>query len=532
MKKYITILLSLLIIAGVVFLSCNKEVIINNDENNNLFILKSGNDSLMNDSVVQLMLAELDDYNIQIKNNILQFETAIDFNAIINILHKYDSLVQEKNDYPRYPALYAFEQHYGFSSLRSEIEEDVCRIEDNEGLTEINDPDNFYVANPFFRTLLTPTCDIIVHDTIYIILDGYSLSIIDYDFVALEETHNYVETFGATRGGAFANLLGSVQYVIKSACFAEFSFNFDSSNANKVYFDNASYGDLLTYSWNFGDGSYISTETNPIHTYTASGTYVVILEVFTPSGIADDEGNILPPVFCNFIEKSINVGSCTANFTFIESEDMNGRYHFTNTSYSILGTITGYNWSFGDGSTSTDENPVHDFINGSQSVTLTVSTSLTPACTDSYNRTFTVFNSETCCKWWEREKLKYVYYDNNERRIKLVFSMRNLPFWHMIYAKTTNYKKKSSGNGYRLNRADEMITGIGGKIWNWDCDTYITFGPIEDSESNSYWTDAHIYLFSTWVKLRKNSAVSSYYVKDNNCIINDVGLHLHDDDCD
>ena len=32
----------------------------------------------------------------------------------------------------------------------------------------------------------------------------------------------------------------------------------------------------MTYTWDFGDGS-VSTDTNPIHTYTAAGSYDVIL---------------------------------------------------------------------------------------------------------------------------------------------------------------------------------------------------------------------------------------------------------------
>lgn len=38
-------------------------------------------------------------------------------------------------------------------------------------------------------------------------------------------------------------------------------------------------GNGLTYQWNFGDGSAVSTATNPAHTYTANGTYSVKLKV-------------------------------------------------------------------------------------------------------------------------------------------------------------------------------------------------------------------------------------------------------------
>lgn len=39
------------------------------------------------------------------------------------------------------------------------------------------------------------------------------------------------------------------------------------------------YGSALTYSWNFGDGSPLSTAANPSHVYTANGTYTATLTV-------------------------------------------------------------------------------------------------------------------------------------------------------------------------------------------------------------------------------------------------------------
>ena len=43
-------------------------------------------------------------------------------------------------------------------------------------------------------------------------------------------------------------------------------------------------GDSIRYEWDFGDGSAISTEANPSHTYTKAGRYNAILTVFDSSG--------------------------------------------------------------------------------------------------------------------------------------------------------------------------------------------------------------------------------------------------------
>lgn len=54
---------------------------------------------------------------------------------------------------------------------------------------------------------------------------------------------------------------------------ARFTYDVDGLT---VTFNNAS-KDAETYAWDFGDGSEISAEENPVHTYAAEGTYVVKL---------------------------------------------------------------------------------------------------------------------------------------------------------------------------------------------------------------------------------------------------------------
>ncbi len=59
--------------------------------------------------------------------------------------------------------------------------------------------------------------------------------------------------------------------------------NFNASSTSfcavpvNITFNNTTAGGM-TYQWNFGDGSAVSTATNPVHTYTASGTYAVKLK--------------------------------------------------------------------------------------------------------------------------------------------------------------------------------------------------------------------------------------------------------------
>lgn len=55
-----------------------------------------------------------------------------------------------------------------------------------------------------------------------------------------------------------------------------------------ISFNNNSTDDTpMTYSWNFGDGSPLSQETNPEHTYSQTGEYIIELEVVNNNGCED-----------------------------------------------------------------------------------------------------------------------------------------------------------------------------------------------------------------------------------------------------
>ena len=54
-----------------------------------------------------------------------------------------------------------------------------------------------------------------------------------------------------------------------------------------VNFTNQSTGSFTSWEWNFGDGS-ASTEQNPSHTYSKSGTFTVSLTVSGPGGSDTD----------------------------------------------------------------------------------------------------------------------------------------------------------------------------------------------------------------------------------------------------
>lgn len=116
---------------------------------------------------------------------------------------------------------------------------------------------------------------------------------------------------------------------------------------------------VLTYLWDFGDGS-TSNQPTPSHVYATQGTYTVKLTITTSSGCTEVQS----------ITNAVKVGSLpVADFTSdttIACADPG--IHFINKSTNA----TEYLWQFSDGTTSTDKDPIHKFTNtGSISVTLT-----------------------------------------------------------------------------------------------------------------------------------------------------------------
>lgn len=103
------------------------------------------------------------------------------------------------------------------------------------------------------------------------------------------------------------------------------------------------------WEWTFGDGSPMVTDRDPVHLYANPGSYPVTL-------VAND------PATCNFTDTfrfTVTVNPTpTADFSFFPVVPQeNIPTQFTNAS---LGANT-YNWNFGDGDSSTEVNPLHQF---------------------------------------------------------------------------------------------------------------------------------------------------------------------------
>jgi PKD repeat protein len=126
-----------------------------------------------------------------------------------------------------------------------------------------------------------------------------------------------------------------------------------------VTFQDMSAGNPTTWSWTFGDGG-TSTDWNPSHTYTKAGTYGVTLTVTNAFGSSSK-------IKAGYITAGMPP---TADFTSgARSGPIPLTVKFTDAS---TGRPTSWSWDFGDGTTSTQQNPSHTYTNaGAYTVTLT-----------------------------------------------------------------------------------------------------------------------------------------------------------------
>ncbi len=160
----------------------------------------------------------------------------------------------------------------------------------------------------------------------------------------------------------------TIQITVTSLPVPSAEFEPDTSGCTplNVRFRNLStYGE--SYLWDFGDNTF-SHDRDPSHTYFTPGEYIVRLTVTNKTGEASFVGSI--KVFQN----------PTTIFNIYPTDVINNSQVVRFYNYSYYGVS--FLWDFGDGNTSTDENPWHKYEkSGVYRVSLTVTSK--DGCVDS-----------------------------------------------------------------------------------------------------------------------------------------------------
>ncbi len=126
---------------------------------------------------------------------------------------------------------------------------------------------------------------------------------------------------------------------------ADFSITSSTSGCNSVSITLANTSTNATsYLWNFGNGV-TSNLQNPTYTYTTPGTYTITLTAIKNNCSQTKS-----------ISNAITVNAANANFTFTQNRSC---FPITATFTSLSTNATSWMWDFGDGTSSTLQNPVH-----------------------------------------------------------------------------------------------------------------------------------------------------------------------------
>ncbi len=132
-----------------------------------------------------------------------------------------------------------------------------------------------------------------------------------------------------------------------------------SCHLQSITFTNLSTGPNLSYTWNFGDGT-TSTAANPVHQYTKQGVYNISLTITDEYGCTDKI------VKNNFV----TVADPKADFSLSDSISTCPPLviTFTNLSKNFINR----SWDFGDGTSSSLDNPTHFYTTpGTYNIVLT-----------------------------------------------------------------------------------------------------------------------------------------------------------------
>ena len=152
----------------------------------------------------------------------------------------------------------------------------------------------------------------------------------------------------------------------------------------QVFFTNNSFiltpATISSFSWDFADGSPLSNNISPIHNFNSGGTYSVSLIATSNAGCKDTTTNTV-----TILNKPI------ADFGAFGICKVDGTYYY-DSSTVINSTLSSWNWTFGDNTNSTQQNPMHYYpSNGSYTTTLIVQSA--QGCKDTITQTLAIVNN-------------------------------------------------------------------------------------------------------------------------------------------
>ena len=284
-----------------------------------------------------------------------------------------------------------------------------------------------------------------------------------------EGTYNYqLVVYGAN--DCADSISGQIVISMENGnCIANFSKGYEEGSPNRVIFTDLSSTNtnpIVNWNWDFGDGT-TSFEKDPYKDF-APGNYDVCLSITTEGGCTDS--------YCSNVNISNQSGgeNCNAYFQYnVDSAD-GLEVHFQDQS-SAESEVQYWNWNFGDGAESADQNPIKQYNqSGTYSVCLTITSH--NGCEAQYCDSITVSGESS----GQNCQAAFEFYNNSTDGSTYSFtdyssSGSNDPIISMSFT-------PGDGSTYTDNSFEHQYSNDGNKVV---CLTIETEGGCEDSYCES-----------------------------------------------
>ncbi|MDZ7743125.1 MAG: PKD domain-containing protein [Bacteroidota bacterium] len=249
-----------------------------------------------------------------------------------------------------------------------------------------------------------------------------------------------------TMGNCNDEFCAPLQVPYQGECNASYTYSQQGPDPLHYQFIDLSYGNYYTWEWDFGDG-YTSDDPNPSHTYAAAGAYYVCLRIYDQTLNCDD-------TFCDTVYVN-DVVECIADFDYQADSLDPQTIHFADNS---TGEISEWEWDFGDGNYSYEQNPVHYYnSNGTYEVCLTVSGQ---ACYDQFCTTIIIQDANICvADFYARvdstSSIKNMYYFTEQ-------STGNINEWYWDFGDGTYSYEQHPSHEYQESGTYEVCLTVSG----------------------------------------------------------------------
>ncbi len=210
----------------------------------------------------------------------------------------------------------------------------------------------------------------------------------------------YNVTLTVTNYGGYSNITKDITVGKQDQPVAVFEANKTTGMPplSVAFTDNSTGYNITSWYWDFGEGN-TSTEQNPVYTFESEGNYSVSLKVMNDAG---SNVTTSPIVVRDMLTPVVNF---TADRTY-------GRYPTVQFTDESEFEPTSWEWDFGDGTSSTEQNPVHTYTKiGNYTITLKASND---AGSDKITKTDYIESSYTNAKPLPVDQCLNLYVANDE----------------------------------------------------------------------------------------------------------------------